>query len=792
MSKIVLDEITSGYQLSKVNENFQKIEDELNNRVLYRNAPDGEANTVEKDIDLNGKKLYNVGDIQFQGFDSLEDLLERTTTAAEESEASRDAAEVAAENAAISAASASTYSGSAVVRTFSGNGSTVAFNLTAIPRTKENTQVYIGSVYQRKSTYSVTDNILTFNTAPPAGTNNIEVVIFESVFVPQSGYTIPVAYSSGILLSQYNQLVEYNSEFYKLKAGQAPYTTTGTWSTDSAKLVSVGDAALRQDLAAADGADRVGYGAGTVQDALDERLPEVANYAAVRAGLSGLPAVYVRGRSNIFDGGAGIFRLKAGDTTTADNGATVLVDGVSGARYFRDYTGDVRAEWAEVVSGDTGTAIRAAISQLGLLGGAVAFGRGTYVVGASEGNAIDVATSVSIRGQGGVYCAINPLLATSSDDTLKITPSPSVDCSGITISGVSLHNPENGLRTGRHGVFVDTQTAGANAAALQLRDMTVGQGSGYAFLHINIPANNVNGGLFGSVIDSCRLKGGVKLDNSGDSNSITRSIITGTNIGVHASLTPGASLLEVQANNITCAGGAFRLDAGSRPRLVGNNIEHYSTGAAAQNNSAVVNFTGDNGVIYGGVIRENLVSAFGGSDATTLIRLRNCRGILVQDNVLLSGGTATVGIDIGADCANVRIGANGYNSAVTTRVVDNGVGTMGVLKTATLENGWVPLSGAMSPLQFIKSLDGVVTLRGCIKDGTTTNGTLITTLPVGFRPALIERAMIFVVNAGTPQVAELTIESDGSVRINFVLANTQVEINVSFPATLVADFESGE
>lgn len=597
-------------------------------------------------------------------------------------------------------------------------------------------------------------------------------------FIESSGYTVPVAYTSGIVLSEYNQLIEYNDEFYKLKAGQAPYTTTGTWGTDSAKLVSVGDAALRQELTA---------------NANDfNLLPEIANYAAVRAGLGGLTAVYVRGRSNIFDGGAGVFRVKPGDTTTADNGGTVLVDSVSGARYFRDCVGPVRAEWLEPQSGDAGPALRGAIYQLGVLGGKVEFGRQTYVIGASDGAALDITTPVSVSGQGGMYSALNPALASAGDDTLKFTPGAAVDCTGVTLTGLALHDPATGLRTGRHGIFLDTQVAGSNAAGFQMRDMTVGQGAGYAFLHLNVPANNVNGGLFGAVIDSCRLKGGIKLDNSGDSNSITRSIITGTNIGVHASLTPGASLLEVQANNITCAGGAYRLDAGSRPRLIGNNIEHYSAGAVAQNNSAVVNLTGDNGVIYGGVLSQNLVSAFGASDATTLIRLRNCRGLLVQDNMLLSGGGATVGIDIGADCINVRIGANGYNAAVTTRVVDNGIGTMGVLKTATLENGWAPLSGAMAPLQFIKSLNGVVTLRGCIKHGTTTNGTLITTLPIGFRPALIERFMILVVNSGTPQVAELTIESDGSVRINFVQANTQVEIAVQFPADELSDFESLE
>lgn len=66
MSKIVLDDVASGYNLSKVNENFQKIEDALNNQVLYRDAPEGEPNTLEDNIDANNKSIYNASSINTQ------------------------------------------------------------------------------------------------------------------------------------------------------------------------------------------------------------------------------------------------------------------------------------------------------------------------------------------------------------------------------------------------------------------------------------------------------------------------------------------------------------------------------------------------------------------------------------------------------------------------------------------------------------------------------------------------------------------------------------------------------
>lgn len=62
------------------------------------------------------------------------------------------------------------------VDAFSGNGSTTAFTLSGDPGSENNTQVFVSGVYQEKDTYSVSGTTLTFSTAPPTGTSNIEVV----------------------------------------------------------------------------------------------------------------------------------------------------------------------------------------------------------------------------------------------------------------------------------------------------------------------------------------------------------------------------------------------------------------------------------------------------------------------------------------------------------------------------------------------------------------------------------------------------------------------------------------
>lgn len=61
MSKVVLNDLTSNFGSQALhNANNQTIEDELNNKVLYRNNPAGEPNQMENTIDMNSNKIINL------------------------------------------------------------------------------------------------------------------------------------------------------------------------------------------------------------------------------------------------------------------------------------------------------------------------------------------------------------------------------------------------------------------------------------------------------------------------------------------------------------------------------------------------------------------------------------------------------------------------------------------------------------------------------------------------------------------------------------------------------------
>ena len=64
---------------------------------------------------------------------------------------------------------------------FNGNGSTTAFTLTQTPsaNSANNFLVFVDNVFQRYGSsyaYTVNGTTLTFTSAPPSGTNNIQVI----------------------------------------------------------------------------------------------------------------------------------------------------------------------------------------------------------------------------------------------------------------------------------------------------------------------------------------------------------------------------------------------------------------------------------------------------------------------------------------------------------------------------------------------------------------------------------------------------------------------------------------
>ena len=130
-------------------------------------------------------------------------VIQSASTHANNAANSASAAASSATAAAASAATASDYSGTQTVDLFNGTGSQTAFTLSVAPANgdENNTDVHISGVYQQKNTYSLSGTTLTFSTAPPSGTGNVEVMHMSAraIETPADGSVTYPKFASGLV-----------------------------------------------------------------------------------------------------------------------------------------------------------------------------------------------------------------------------------------------------------------------------------------------------------------------------------------------------------------------------------------------------------------------------------------------------------------------------------------------------------------------------------------------------------------------------------------------------------------
>ena len=90
------------------------------------------------------------------------------------------------------------------------------------------------------------------------------------LFEQGAAFVVIGDYAAGLVVDGYNKIFRKDGEFYRAKAELTlPYPLNGDWATDAPNFVSVGDAVLRQELAAPAGALKVGGAALYVEQISD-------------------------------------------------------------------------------------------------------------------------------------------------------------------------------------------------------------------------------------------------------------------------------------------------------------------------------------------------------------------------------------------------------------------------------------------------------------------------------------------------------------------------------------------
>lgn len=115
MSKITLPSIASGYaSTTQLNNAFDAIETEFQDKVLYRDNPSGEPNQMEQDLDMNSNAIDNVSSITTDEINvGGVNLTAQVAAAANSASAAANSATAASTSASASASSASASASSA-------------------------------------------------------------------------------------------------------------------------------------------------------------------------------------------------------------------------------------------------------------------------------------------------------------------------------------------------------------------------------------------------------------------------------------------------------------------------------------------------------------------------------------------------------------------------------------------------------------------------------------------------------------------------------------------------------
>ena len=262
-----------------------------------------------------------------------------------------------------------------------------------------------------------------------------------------------------------------------------------------------------ESMAGPDGAKGVGYGADKLAGALDTlRLP---SYVSLRDYAGPQTAAYISGflATKAPSGIAGNFVVDGKDTTSADNGGTIIVD-AAGRRWKRQFCGPAYVEWfgakGDGVSDDT-LAIQAAINAAMVVNGAIGFGPRNYLVTAQllvTGSFRSVHLQGSRTGNHQTASSAGTCLVSSAVGNSTVIRAEFLTFANenISIDGINFYNPTLSKVNGGYPIKIVRGAAnGRYISGFRFSNIGVmGFGAGIGFQGLNTANadNNFIGNVF--------------------------------------------------------------------------------------------------------------------------------------------------------------------------------------------------------------------------------------------------------------------------------------------------------
>ncbi len=276
------------------------------------------------------------------------------------------------------------------------------------------------------------------------------------------------------------------------------------------------------------------------QDQIGSALPGinvvVSNITALRSlPKIGIPTALVLGYSASGDGGGGIYWYNPSDTTSADNGGSIIVAN-DGGRWYLQVTGNsVSAEQFGAVgnlSSDDTTAFQNAMNSLGVAGGTVTFS-GKHLIS----NNLTIPPNVTLQGpmsfvgvmtansMNSNYAELSGSIALSSSETISVSAGACIYGALIYRSNMTFPATDSSQFAGTAVTMIGDEGAVKESMILGFNQAVTANGvSKLSFLGVRLDCNS-----------------GILVNNSGDVCHFERC-----HAWSYAVFRPGVSLAQLQ------------------------------------------------------------------------------------------------------------------------------------------------------------------------------------------------------------------------------------------------------
>lgn len=430
---------------------------------------------------------------------------------------------------------------------------------------------------------------------------------------------------------------------------------------------------------------------------------------------------------------------------------------------------------------DDTLAIRNAISSL-TIGGILFFPPGEYIVSQIDSNNYVFLINKPIKIVGCGFVSSIRLKTGTPNNCDLFYVNPNMDFGGefYGVENLLIYPKLN--TDGRYAFHFDVSQTGKYMNKFYMSDVYIQQHGSNAIRVTN--AENKPDGFFSSTFERCSFFGGVELERTGDGIVFRDCTFTGRGRGIRVKSVsiPNqgiyASQFILDNCNLTSDGGALLVEFAKNITIIGGNIEQTKPF-----NGAVIDIAGNTNEVINFNMEKTHLTVFGSSGAgCNNLRLGNVNHASVAKCVF-ANETGGKNIVIDSLAKNVAIGSMNVFE-VGVNVLDSGVGTIGVRKTPTLLNGWSNFNSQYySTVSYIKDERGFVHVKGLIKDGVSTNGTILFNFPAGFRPSRITPFFVFSDASGVLGTAELRVLDNGDLVAQALNGNTRVSLDgISFLA----------